>query len=85
MSKERYSVGYFFAGLFSEPGTECKPSFSRVLSALALLAGIVWVTRIVWTTGELPDLAGLALFVGALYGLNQARSVLSSHKVGSNG
>ena len=42
-------------------------SFGRFGSLLALAAGIVWVTRIVWKTNLLPDLSGLTFFITSLY------------------
>ena len=54
----------FLSQLFSDaPGV----SFGRFGCLLALGAGIVWVTRIVWKTNLLPDLSGLTFFVTSLY------------------
>ena len=54
----------FLKQLFSDqPGV----SFGRFGCFLALAAGIVWVTRIVWKTNILPDLSGLTFFVSSLY------------------
>jgi hypothetical protein len=54
----------FLKQLFSDsPGV----SFGRFGCFLALVAGIVWVTRIVWKTNILPDLSGLTFFVSSLY------------------
>jgi hypothetical protein len=58
----------FFKQLFSDqPGA----SFGRFGSFLALLAGIVWVTDIVWHTKALPDFSGLTFFIGSLYVLGK--------------
>jgi hypothetical protein len=59
----------FISQLFSESGIA---SFSRVGAGLTLLCACVWVTRIVWRTGALPDLNGLTFFIVALYGLGKA-------------
>jgi hypothetical protein len=54
----------FLKQLFSgAPGV----SFGRCGAFLALLAGIVWVTRLVWMTNTLPDLSGLTFFITSLY------------------
>ena len=59
----------FIQQLFSESG---RASFSRTGSFLALAAACAWVTEIVWTTHQLPDLQGLTLFISMLYGLGKA-------------
>ena len=43
---------------------------------LALLFGCAWVSFIVWKTGALPGLEGLALFIASLYGLGKAGETL---------
>jgi hypothetical protein len=54
----------FFRELFSgAPGV----SFGRCGAFLALVAGIGWVTWIVWKTTVLPDLSGLTFFITSLY------------------
>ncbi len=58
----------FLKQLFSESG---EASFSRTGSFLALGISCVWVTYIVWTTRALPNLEGLTLFIGTLYGLGK--------------
>ena len=63
----------FLHQLFSESG---EASFSRLGSFLALLFGCAWVSFIVWKTGALPDLEGLALFIASLYGLGKAGETL---------
>ncbi len=59
----------FLQQLFSESGAA---SFSRLGSFLALIFGCAWVSRIVWKTGALPSLEGLAIFIASLYGLGKA-------------
>jgi hypothetical protein len=59
----------FIQQLFSESG---QASFSRTGSFLALTAACAWVTEIVWTTHQLPNLQGLTLFIATLYGLGKA-------------
>jgi hypothetical protein len=58
----------FWKGVFSDNGS---PSFSRVATGLIVAFSCGWVTHIVWTSHALPDFAGLALFIGTLYGLNR--------------
>lgn len=59
----------FVKQLFSESGAA---SFGRTASFLSLLAAIAWVTQIVWTTRQLPNLEGLTLFIATFYGLGKA-------------
>jgi hypothetical protein len=55
----------FLKSLFSdEPGI----SFGRLATFIALLAVIVWVTKIVWHTNALPALDGVTLFAVSFYG-----------------
>jgi hypothetical protein len=61
--------------IFSE--TDGKGSLSRVATALIIVAAIVWVTRLVWHNHALPDFGGLTIFIGAIYGLNLARSAVA--------
>lgn len=63
----------FFRQLLSESG---EASFSRVGAGAALFCGCVWVSRIVWRTGDLPNLEGLTFFIAALYGLGKAGETL---------
>ncbi len=63
----------FLHQLFSESG---EASFSRVGAGLMLLCACVWVSRIVWRTGALPNLEGLTFFIAALYGLGKAGETL---------
>jgi hypothetical protein len=62
-------MNLFLKQLFSESG---QASFSRTGSFLALAAACAWVTEIVWTTHQLPNLEGLTLFIATLYGLGKA-------------
>ena len=59
----------FFRQLFSESG---EASYSRLSSFLTLAVACTWVTKIVWTTHQLPNLEGLVLFISTLYGLGKA-------------
>jgi hypothetical protein len=59
----------FLRQLFSESG---EASFSRLSSFMALAAACAWVSKIVWTTHQLPHLEGLALFISTFYGLGKA-------------
>lgn len=62
----------FLKDLFSESSTA---SFGRVGAGVALLASIFWVSWVVYKTNAIPDLGGVALFIGTLYGLSKAGSV----------
>jgi hypothetical protein len=64
----------FIMGVFSDSG---QPSFSRVATGLIVAFSCGWVTHIVWHSHTLPDFAGLALFIGTLYGANIAGNVLN--------
>jgi hypothetical protein len=70
----------FWRGVFSDDGI---PSFSRIASGALVLISIVWVTIIVLRTHALPDFAGLALFISALYGINRAGAAVETLKNGS--
>lgn len=67
----------FIRRAFSENG---EPSSSRILTALVVFFACGWVTSIVARTHALPDFAGLALFIGTLYGVNQAGKVIAGLK-----
>ena len=58
----------FWRGVFSDGG---QPSFSRLASGFVVAFSLGWVTHLVWHNHALPDFAGLALFIGTLYGLNR--------------
>jgi hypothetical protein len=64
----------FLVSTFSEP--DGKGSFTRLATALLILAAIAWVTRLVWINHALPDFSGLIVFISALYGLNKASSLV---------
>jgi hypothetical protein len=68
----------FWAWVFSE--SDGTPSLSRVATAILVAFAMGWVTNIVWKTHALPDFAGLALFVGTLYGLNKSADFLTAWK-----
>jgi hypothetical protein len=59
----------FLRQLFSESGVA---SFSRIGAFIALVFACIWVTYVVWHSGNLPGLDGLAFFIGTLYGLGKA-------------
>jgi hypothetical protein len=72
----RHTKTLFWRGVFSEPdGT---PSFSRVATGLLVSFACGWVTAIVWKNHALPDFAGLALFIGTLYGSNKLATAWSN-------
>lgn len=56
--------------LFSESGAGFI-SWGRVASTVALIAGIAWVTHIVWTTKTLPALDGVTAFGVGPYAANK--------------
>lgn len=53
-----------------------KGSITRILTLVAVLFAMLWVTIIVNHNHALPDFSGLALFVGTLYGINQVSTVM---------
>lgn len=65
----------FWRGVFSDGN---QPSFSRVATGLIVAFSCGWVSHIVWHNHSLPDFAGLALFVGTLYGLNRASTLMEN-------
>lgn len=62
----------FMAGVFSDDG---QPSFSRVGAGIALAFACGWITSVVLHNHALPDFGGVALFIGTLYGVNQAGGI----------
>ena len=65
----------FWKWVFSEEsGT---PSFSRVFTGLIVSFACGWVTELVLHNHALPDFAGLALFIGTLYGVNRVGNVFT--------
>lgn len=63
----------FIKNLFSESG---EASFGRFGAFLALLASISWVSWVVYKNSAIPDLGGVSLFIGTLYGLSKGLSAL---------
>lgn len=78
--------GRFLAGIFSE--SDGTPSASRVFTAVILAFELGWVTAILVTHIShhiepiLPDLGGLAAYVGALYGINKISGAFQSRNGG---
>ena len=62
----------FLKDLFSESSTA---SFGRVGAGVALVSSIGWVSWVVYKSNAIPDLGGVSLFIGTLYGLSKAGSV----------
>ena len=71
----------FLKDLFSESSTA---SFGRVGAGVALLSSIGWVSWTVYKTNAIPDLGGVSLFIGTLYGISKTGSVAQSFSGGSN-
>jgi len=65
----------FISGVFSDGGN---PSFSRVATAVVLIACIWWDTYFLYKTRTLPDFGGQIAFVSLIYGLNVAGSTASN-------
>jgi hypothetical protein len=65
----------FWKGVFTDGGS---PSFSRVASGVALAFVCGWVTAIVYRTHAIPELNGVCLFIGTLYGTNSALNAFKS-------
>jgi hypothetical protein len=61
-----------------------RASLSRMGSFVALVAGIAWVTKLVWTNHGMPDLLGLTAFVCGLYGLGKAGETIKSFSPGAS-
>lgn len=64
--------------LFSEPGPNGTLSWGRVASAVALVASVTWVSRILIHTGALPSLASITGFVTAPYASGKVGSAVQS-------
>ena len=77
------SLGKFpyLKDLFSESSTA---SFGRVGAGIALIASIGWVSWAVYKTNAIPDLGGVSLFIGTLYGLSAAKSAAKAFSGGDN-
>lgn len=71
----------FLKELFSDSG---KVSFGRVSSSIALICSCCWVSYVVYKTVAIPELGGVALFIGTLYALSKAGETVKAIK-GSNG
>lgn len=72
----------FIRGVFSDNGA---PSFSRVAAGFVVLMAGIWGTVIVLRTGTMPELGGLALFVGVLYGTNVGANAIKGRNGNGNG
>lgn len=83
----------FWRGAFSE--ADGTPSSSRILSAFLTVMASGWVSLIVWAHIKhpyepiLPDLAGLAFFIGVPYGINKGNDaigkIVSVYRTNVNG
>lgn len=65
-----------FREIFSEPSGML--SWGRVASAIALVAGLGWVTHIVISTHSLPALDGITAFVLGPYGANKVATAVQA-------
>ena len=65
----------FLRDLFSESSTA---SFGRVGAGIALVASIMWISWVVYKSSAIPDLGGVSLFIGTLYGLSAAKSTVKA-------
>jgi hypothetical protein len=70
----------WFQQIFSEVGSA---SFGRVGSFIALLFACGWISYVVYTTRVIPPLTDVALFIGTLYGLSKAGSVIAAVSTGT--
>jgi hypothetical protein len=64
----------FWRGVFSE--TDGTPSFSRIATAVLVAFAIGWVTALILRNHAMPDVSGLALLIGTLYGVNKISNAL---------
>lgn len=64
--------------ILSEPGPNGTLSWGRCAATVSLLAGIVWVSKIVLTTHGLPDLSGVSLWATAPYAATKAGAAVQS-------
>jgi hypothetical protein len=69
----------FLREVFSDQGVG---SFSNVATAVILAFSIYWVTYLVLKDGKLPDMSGLALFIGTLYGVKKVAGAVSESITG---
>lgn len=67
----------FFKKLFSDSG---EVSFSRTASGIAVICSCVWVSYVVYKNIAIPDLSGIALFIGTLYGLGKVSETIQKIK-----
>jgi len=64
----------FISGVFSDAGN---PSFSRVATAVLLLACIWWDTYLIYKNKAIPDFGGQIAFVSLIYGMNVAGATVA--------
>ena len=74
----------FWFDVFSESGEsgQRKGSWSRVGSAIALLAVLMWVNYIVHARQEIPELEGPIFFVCSIYAIGKITPLVSAIKSG---
>lgn len=68
--------GKWIFGIFSDP--EGNAEFGAVLSLLAFLAALGWVTYLVYRNHQLPDLGGPTMFVSGTFGLHKITNAIKS-------
>lgn len=73
--------GNFWRQVFSESG---EGSSSRVFTGFLIMAAVAWVTMLVYWNHALPDLAGLTLFIGSIYGINKGFNTIEAFKKNNN-
>lgn len=56
-----------------------------ILSGIAMIACIVWVTMLIRHNYALPDFSGMSLFVGVPYGLHKITGTLSDITINRTG
>jgi hypothetical protein len=61
----------FWVGVFSDSGT---PSFSRVATGLVVVCACAWISYLVYVNHGPPEVGGIVLLIGTLYGINIAGS-----------
>ena len=70
----------FFERMFTED--DGKPSFSRFFLGMTIGFANLWVTMLVFSKGLMPDLLGLAAYLGSIgtitYGYNQAKAAVQA-------
>jgi hypothetical protein len=70
----------WFKNLFSDSGMA---SMSRTAAFIALLFSCGWVTYLVIKNTALPELGGIAAFVGTPYGLGKLGETIAKFQGGS--